>query len=306
MRRLFEDQNEISFDLFDDYIQYSTDLGFYYLGKNDEPVTIGYPFSIEAGLQRKGIPWNDVNIIFFDEFLEYGSLIEDETAKFINIISTIVRKRGKRDVKIYLVANTVTPHSPYFDLFGINIKKLRQGQIMYFKHSNGVTGVIEYCKSMNIVDGIKQKNDFLGFDNNPTANMVLYGEWEYNVVNTQKIDGIGWDCERRLFPCYVTAYGEVYEFSIYESDCPIVFCRKINTQNGEVRKEIRYNLSYDNTIQLNNKNGYVPMVGKLNKLVDEEIRGYWDLIKLCIEAKRVIYDNMESGSDFMKIYEYIK
>lgn len=303
MKELFSDQNEIAFELFDDYIHYTTDLGFHYYNENGEAVTIGRAFCVEEGAVKKGIPWNEYTTIFFDEFLEYGNPIENEIAKFINVISTIVRKRD--NVNIFLIANTVTKLSEYFKLFGIDIKKLKQGQIYFGKHSNGVTYAIEYCSSSNIVDGKKQKNKYVGFDNNPTSNMILYGEWEYDIVNTSSIDGIGWNSKRRLLPFYCTANGEVYEISLYESEDPITFVRKINTQCGEVRKEIKYNLSYDNSLQLVTKAGIVPTYSKFNSLIDKETLTYWDITKLCIDAKRVVYDKIESGSDFMKIYPYI-
>lgn len=303
MKRLFEDQNDISFDLFDDYIHYTTEYGFHYINDKGEPVTIGHPFCIEQGASKKGISWNEYNTIFFDEFLEYGNPIEDEISKFLNVISTVVRKR--ENVNIYMVANTVTKMSPYFQLFGIDPKKLKKGQIYYGRHTSGVTYAIEYCLSSNIVDGVKQKNKYVGFDNNPTSNMILYGEWEYDVVNTANIDGITWNCSRRLLPFYCTANGEVYELSLYEGNDPIAFIRKINTQSGEVRREIKYNLSYDNSLQLVNKNGIVPIYSKFNALVDKETLTYWNIVKLCVDAKRVVYDKIESGSDFMKIYPYI-
>ncbi len=306
LRKLFEDQSDLSLDMFNDYIHYSTDHGFYVLDDESNIKTIGYPFCIENGITKKGIPWNDVNFIFFDEFLEYGRPIENEFTRFLNIISTIVRKRNKDEVKIYMVANTVTQFSEYFKFFGVDPKKLKQGHIYYVKHDNGVTAAIEYCSSMNIVKGVKQKNDFLGFDNSPASNMILYGEWEYDIVNIAEIDGIGWKEKRRLMPFYITALAEVYEISMYESDNPIMFIRKINTQNGEVNKYIRYNITYDNSIKLVNKNGIVPMFAKVNKLCDEETQAYWDILKMCIEAKRVVYDRIESGSDFNKIFPYVK
>ena len=303
MRRLFEDISDYAEEKLGGYIQYSTDRGFFYEDENENIRVVGYPMSVEMGVTQKGIPWNDVKLIMFDEFLEYGFPIEDEWAKFQNVISTIVRKR--EDVEIFMLANTVTKFSEYFAHFGIDPKKLKQGEITYGKHQNGVTFAIEYCKSANIIDGVKQKNMYLGFDNDPTSNMIMYGEWDYDVVNTLNIDGKGWNISRRLIPMYITAIGEVYELSIYESENPIAFVRKINTQNGMVRSEIEYNLSYDNSLILTTKNGIVPMYGKVNELIDDTVREYWRIFKLCIEAKRVVYDKIASGSDFMKIYKYL-
>lgn len=47
------------------------------------------------------------------------------------------------------------------------------------------------------------------------------------------------------------------------------------------------------------------MYGKINRLVDDTTRAYWDIFKACIEAKRVVYDKISSGSDFMKVYKLL-
>lgn len=307
MKRLFADINDrcLEDDVLGDYIKYTNELGFYINGEHDEPLVLGYPFSVENSTYKKGIPWNDIKTIFFDEFLEYGNSVNDEIPQFLNLVSTIVRNRD--DVNIIMCANTVTRMSPYFDLFGIDLKKLKQGQIYTFSHLNGVTGAIEWCASSNIKqDGTKVSNAYIGFDNNPTSNMILYGEWEYDKVNTFKIDGTGWESNRKLIPMYLTALGEVYEMSVYENKNPILFVRKINTQEGLVSKHIRYNLSFDNRLTLVNKNGIVPQYGAVSELMDEDILAWWTIVKRCIESKRVVYSKLQDGSDFMRIYMQLK
>lgn len=307
MKRLFADINDRCWepDVLGDYIKYTNDLGFYIEDEEGKPMIMGYPFSIENSTYKKGIPWNDIKTIFVDEFLEYGNPVNDEIPQFLNLISTIVRKRT--DVTIIMCANTVTKMSPYFDLFGIDIKKLKQGEIYTFSHMNGVTGAIEWCSSTNITrDGTKVHDPYLGFDNNPTSNMILYGEWEYDKVNTGKIDGIGWESKRRLLPLYLTALGEVYEMSIYENKNPILFVRKINTQNGLVRADVKYNLSFDNNLVLVNKHGIVPQYGAVTELMDEDTRAWWKIARQCIESKRVVYSKLSDGSDFMRVYVNLK
>lgn len=307
MKRLFTDISDecLKPDVLGDFIKYTVELGFYIDGDDGKPIVMGYPFAIENSTFRKGIPWNDINVIFVDEFLEYGNPIADEVSQFMNLISTIVRKRT--DVEIIMCANTVTKMSPFFTLFGIDLKKLKQGQIYTFSHQNGVTGAIEWCASSNIMkDGSKISDKYLGFDNNPTSSMILYGEWEYDKVNTLKVDGIGWNSNRRLVPFYLTGIGEVYEFSVYEDKNPVLFVRKINTQNGLVREEIKYNISYDLTVALVSKNGIVPTYGAVCDLLDEECQGWWRIIRMCIEGKRVVYSKMSDGSDFMRIYQNLR
>lgn len=306
MKRLFSDINDIAMepDVLGDYIKYNVEQGFYIDGDDGKPMIMGYPFSIESAVTRKGIPWHDIKYIFFDEFLEYGNAIPDELSQFMNLISTIVRNRD--DVTIIMCANTVTKMSPYFELFGIDLKKLKQGLIYSFVHQAGATGSIEWCASSNITkEGGRAKNSYIGFDNNPTSNMILYGEWEYDKVNTLNIDGKGWSQPRRLIPMYVTAIGDVYELSLLEQKDPILFIRRINVQQGRVRQDIRYNLSYDSSVTLVNKLGIVPMYGKVSALMDEDTQALWRIACACISAKRVVYDTIAGGSDFMRIYQYL-
>lgn len=302
MKKVFEDIDEYAEKQLGDIIHFSTESGFY-IERNDHIISIGWPMCVEDGTIGKGIPWNSVQTIMFEEFLEFDGEIEDEISKYLNIISTITRKR--EDVKIYLTANTIGGGklSPYFAAYGIDPKKLKPGQMAYIKHENGATVAVHRTGSMNMLpEGVKEKNLYVGLDNNATVNMMMYGEWEFELCNIKGVDGIGWKEKRRLMPFYVTALGEVYELSVYESKLPVAFIRKINTQDGHVRKEIRYNFSYDETLQLANKNGLVPMFCKVNSLVDEEAANWWKTIKLCIEAKRCVFDTMSNGSDFLKIY----
>ena len=303
MKKLWADLNEDRIlDELHDTIKYTNDRGFYY-DNGSESITIGYPMSLEDYEAKKGIPFNDVDIIFFDEFIEQRGDMEDEWKRFINIVSTVRRKR--EDVEVFLVANTITRYSTYFENFGIDIKRLKQGEISYIKHEMGVELAIEYCRSLNKTSGVLNKDHYFGFDHSPVSKMIMYGEWDYDVVNIKEVDGIGWNSERHLIPMYLTALGEVYEMSEYVSPNPIVFVRKVNTQNGVVKPYIKFNLSYDSSLTLvSNIKGKiirVPQYGKVNELLPESVMAFWKLLMLCIEAKRVVFDSMSTGSDFVRI-----
>ena len=308
MRKLWADLNDDRIlDELHDTIKYTPDSGFYY-ENGSERVTIGYALSLEDYESKKGIPYNDVDIIFFDEFIEQRGDMEDEWKRFINLVSTIRRKRD--DVEVFLIANTITRYSTYFDNFGIDIKRLKQGEIHYIKHELGVELAIEYCRSLNKSKGALKADKYFGFDHSPVSKMIMYGEWDYDVVNIKEVDGIGWKCKRRLIPMYLTALGEVYELSEYVDRNPIVFVRKVNTQNGVVKPYIKYNLSYDDSLALvNNVDGVihrVPQYGKVNKLLPKEVVDFWDMLLMCIEAKRVVFDSMATGSDFVRIAREMK
>ena len=310
MKKLWADLNEdVILDDLHDTIKYTPDSGFYYDNDDGDRITLGYALSLEDYESKKGIPYNDVDIIFFDEFIEKRGDLVDEWSSFINLISTIRRKRD--NVEVFLVANTITKYSVYFENFGIDIKKLRQGQISYVKHDMGVEVAIEYCRSLNKNAGKGVIDKYFGFDNSPASKMIMYGEWDYDIVNIKEIDGIGWNSKRRLVPMYMTSLGEVYEFSLYEKENPIVFIRKIDTQDGRVKNSIQYNLSYDNSLRLisadkNKKMYIVPTYAKVNALMTNEINEFWTLLGLCAEAKRIVFDSLSTGSDFFRAYNEIR
>lgn len=300
MKRLFSDVNEDTiFPATGKEIRYTTESGFYIEDEEGIRSTVGYCTSIENFESLKGIPFNEITIIFYDEFIERRGDLEGEFDKFLNLVSTIVRKRD--NVRIYLCANTITRFSVYFEEFGIDIKKIKRGNCYYIRHDSGAEIAVEFCDSLNIVKGVKQKSRYYGFDNSQASKMIMYGEWEYDVVNTDNIDGIGWNAKRYLVPCYVTAIGECYEISIYKSANPIVFVRKPNTQNGFVRKEILYNFSIDNSIQLYNINGVVPMYGRCNDLVTQSVFETMKVVRKCLDAKRVVFDTVATGSEFTRM-----
>lgn len=301
MKELFDDINPWCMEQYSCTIEYMAGKGFYLINDEGEEVgIIGYCTSLQDGLRAKGVPYPQITTIWFDEFLSYEFKIDREESKFLNIVSTIVRKR--KNVEVFMLGNTITRYSLYFKLLGIDITKVKQGHIYYVKHKMGATVAFEYTTSMNVVNGQKAIDEYLGFDNSPVSSMILYGEWEYQICNTQQLDGIGWSSKRMLIPMYVTALGECYEMSLYLNGIPIAFVRKINTQqNGFVKRGIKYNLSYDNSLQLVSKDGIVATFGKVNSLIDKKTLEMYEIFTKCIEAKRVVYENMATGSDFSTI-----
>lgn len=299
MNRLFEDIDEYSVQELGDTISYGTDTGFY-LTHDPLKKTIGVALSLQDFIADKGIPYNKCTVILFDEFCDI-SYMENEISAFLNVISTIVRKRN--NVVIYMLANSIGTYNPYFDLFKIDKNKLKKGCIHCITHTNGVTIALQYFKDkIDIVGGSKTYDKYIGFDDNNTVKMILHGDFEENDCNIKEIDGVGWNSQRRLVPFYITYMKKVFEMSINtQTPYPILFLRQINTQNGIVRKSIKYNLSIDNTVKLNNSSGIVPYFAKFNELVDKNTLNYYQIVNKCIESNRIVFDANETGTYFAAI-----
>lgn len=299
MYKLFDDVDNMCIDLFGGTISYKNDIGFYVETDSDINV-LGYCTSIEDAMDFKGVPFNDVTTIFFDEFMDYD-YYDDEIRRFLNIISTVVRKR--ENVEIFMVANTIARYSPYFELLRVDVNKLQQGKIHILNHKGGVSVAVEYCKSMNInPTGKKEKKDkYIGFDDNENVKMILYGEFEQRDVEVKNVDGKGWNTVKRRIPAYITYAGDVFEVSIYMNRDFISFVRKVNTQEGKVKRSTKYNIAVDNSVILVTDAGIVPKYRKLSKFMGDDIIEMFDIVKECVRCGRIVYDNALTGTEFEDI-----
>ena len=305
MVKLFGDVNHILVKEFGSEMYYDPQKGFY-LDVDGEIKVVGYVVNVQDGLLAKGIPIVNIRTILFDEFIDY-SYLPDEIPKFLHLVSSICRPPNK-DVRIIMLGNTISPNCPYFKLFGIDKRKIKQGEIYFIKHNLGVTATIQHTPTKVEDLKTKRKTDkYIGFDDNESVNMIMFGEWEYQHCETKKIDGVGWNSKRHLVPIYFTALEKVYEFSLYtDGKVPIGFVRDVNTQLGKCSKFIKYNLSYDNTVKLINVTGFVPIISKINKLVDESTLKKWEIFRDCFDCDRIVYNSIETGSEIKSYFKEMK
>ena len=138
---------------------------------------IGYVFALSDMEHNKSISYPKIRTILFDEFLTKGLYLNDEFVLFMNTISTIVRRR--KDVKIFMLGNTVNKYSPYFKEMGLtHILKMEQGTIDLYRYGeSGLTVAVEFCASM---ESDKTNNFYFAFDN-PKLEMITSGAWELDI-----------------------------------------------------------------------------------------------------------------------------
>lgn len=136
---------------------------------------LGYTMSISASSHVKSISYNNVGYILYDEFIRMSGEQElrDEQSRFDNLLSTIIRGDNE-NVKVFMLANTVSKYTPYFLRFGIDINKVKQGTIFTkdIKLDNGLILKIalEYCEfNKEVSDKISKYT---------TNAMIRSGEWE--------------------------------------------------------------------------------------------------------------------------------
>lgn len=136
-----------------------------------------YGFSLTEMEHDKSTSYPNVTTIIFDEFLTRGYYLQDEFVLFMNTISTIVRHR--KNVKIFMLGNTVNQYAPYWDEMGItNIKNMEQGKIDVYTYGDSDLRVaVEYADSPNKT---KDSDVYFAF-NNPKLNMITGGAWELDI-----------------------------------------------------------------------------------------------------------------------------
>lgn len=306
MIRLFDDIAEECFDIIGDSVTYNVNKGFitYIDGKEE---IIGYATSLEDVMQEKGVSFEKVTTVLFDEFVDLN-YFDNEIERFLNIISTVTRSR--ENIEIFMCGNTISKNCPYFDMFGIDTNRIKRGETYKIDHKMGVSLALYYTKTkVSAIGETNKKHKYLGFDDNESVKMILYGEWETKSFETKSIDGFGWNSERVLIPCYITAMHQSYEMSLLDynkSKVPILFVRKPNTQNGFVSAKIKYNVCSDMTTPLTNKNGNVPMMNSFSTFIDEGTKKLIQIAMDCIGCGRVIFTDNNTGTEFMQIVKVIK
>lgn len=155
-----------------------------------------------------------VRTVIFDEFISSNGYLMNEFVLFSNVLSTIIR--GKSDVRIIMLGNTVNKFCPYFKEMGLtNVQKMRPGDMDIYEYNNERLRVaVEYGSDKT---GNMESNFYFAFDN-PQLAMITKGEWQIGVYP---------HCSVRFTPeNIIFKYFILYSDGIYE--CQVV------SVNGEI------------------------------------------------------------------------
>lgn len=138
----------------------------------------GYAIPLSKASIYKSVPFPNVDIIMFDEFLIDNNTyhyIQNEPEKLLDFIETVGRLRN---IQVFLLGNSISLINPYFDYFNISlpyntdIKTFKQGLILinYIKNET-YREVKRASKFGKLIDGTKYgdyaiNNQFLKDNNN--------------------------------------------------------------------------------------------------------------------------------------------
>lgn len=170
-----------------------------------------YGFALTSMEHDKSTSYPNIRTVCFDEFISRNAYLPDEFVLFMNVISTIVRQR--KDVKIFMLGNTVNKYCPYFEEMGIkHLKQMKPGDIDIYRYGDSdLLVAVEYVKPNK--KG-KESDLYFAFDN-PKLSMITGGAWEVDVYPHLPIKYKPKDIQ---FIYYIVFSGDVLQCEIIAVD----------------------------------------------------------------------------------------
>lgn len=139
----------------------------------------GYAIALSKASIYKSVPFPEVDIIVYDEFLIDDSThyhyLNEEPEKMLDFMETVGRLR---DIQVFLLGNSISIVNPYFDYFNISlpyntdIKTYKDGLILINYIKNEVYREVKHKTNFGkLIDGTKYSqyaidNNFLKDNNN--------------------------------------------------------------------------------------------------------------------------------------------
>ena len=174
-------------------------------------------YAISTAETTKGTDPGEVSMILFDEFITRQFYLANEFVKYQNLLSSIIRDRP--NVKIYMLANTVSKHCPYFRDMGLyRIAQQEQGTIdVYTMGKSGTKIAVEYCSPSKATQKISK---YFAFDN-PQLDMITKGSWEIAMYRHAPEQLSNYEIILTFFVVFdgKTVQGDIYLYK----DNPLIF-----------------------------------------------------------------------------------
>lgn len=217
---------------------------WYFTQKNengDEIMTdtiFAYAFALTSMEHDKSTSYPKINTLLFDEFLTRSYYIPDEFVVFMNVISTIKRKR--KNLKIFMCGNTINAYSPYFKEMGLtNVKKQKKGTIDLYRYGEThLTCAVEFSDS----PAKNKESDYYFAFNNPKLKMITDGEWEIDIYPH--------------LPIKYKPKNIIYQYFVKFED-EILHCEIIHTRDEEHKCEVLFTYIHRKTTEIKDDNTYL-------------------------------------------------
>ena len=183
----------------------------------------GYAIPLSKASIYKSVPFPNVDIIMFDEFLIDNATyhyLPDEPEKLLDFIETVGRLR---DIQIFCLGNSISLINPYFDYFNISlpyntdIKTFKQGLILINYIKNEKYREVKRASNFGkLIDGTKYgsyaiDNEFLKDNNNFIKKKSPKSKFFFNIVINNHTYGIWMDYSSN----------DMYVSKMYNSNHPV-------------------------------------------------------------------------------------
>lgn len=173
-------------------------------------IQIGYAMALSQDERYKSQQFPDVSEIVFEEFVTRKLYLKDEVIRFMNLVSTIARKR---EIHVWMIANSISRVCPYFTEWGLrNIPKMKEGTIDIYNFDETKIAV-EMCPSVK-----KKSKMFFGH----AAKSIQGGQWETDIL--PMLPGSYEDDYEKLYEMYVEGEGFTFKLELLideDGDCVI-------------------------------------------------------------------------------------
>lgn len=274
-------------------------------GKISECEVMGYAMSLAQSNRYKGTSYPNVTTILFEEFMSIDcSYIPDEINMFLNLVSTVVRYRT--NVKVFMLANTISKYSPYFSALGLKAHRINKGSIVtkMFTDKRGFKTkfVIERTENVNVFDN--KDNDekvvYNIFGNSGVGSMITTGDFEVHSY-PKTIDG--YTFEENKFK-YFKPIGKQYKTSLiirFEDYYYRIYLIDDNVKFITAYREVDENsITHKNTTHI--INGIKPRKGivNINNIMifnGDEYNKLFDIIISTIKQKDFIVITDDDGEN---------
>ena len=195
------------------------DDGLETIVKDSEPFC--YAFALSQNEHDKGGADQKITTVLFDEFLTRYTYLKDEFILFQNMLSTIIRHRD--NVTIFMLGNTVSQYSPYFNEMGLKkITKMNKGDIDVYSYGNSKLKVaVEFADSPSKKG--KPSDIYFAFDN-PRLQMITGGSgkgsiWEMDIYPHMPFEYSPKDI---VFTYFILFDGETYQAEIIKHEGSVI------------------------------------------------------------------------------------
>ena len=152
---------------------------FFLVDPNGEREIIGHAMALSESHHQKSVAYVDIGTIFFDEFIQTQGerILPDEKSRWENTLSTIIRFRT--DIKVFLLANTVSKYGELLNYYRIPINQMKPGDIYTIDFPTEAGTLRVACEYAEVSDKISKKTSLFILDNT----MITHGDWEIKLTD---------------------------------------------------------------------------------------------------------------------------